>query len=191
MTISPYITVVPDGNVLFTISEGAGDRTQDPQIKSLLLYRLSYAFGVVILEAEAGVSTPRTRFPADGFASASTIAQVGQIASHNPHATQSRGRGSHGRNPCTLRHSVGQTCTQARQPMQLATSSRGRITPAPCLPRPDRSRHSAPARAQPLRRRRGLPAPGRSAAGRAHRSRRDPSPQPSSACVPRPAACHH
>ena len=25
-------------------SEGAGDRTQDPQIKSLLLYQLSYAF---------------------------------------------------------------------------------------------------------------------------------------------------
>ncbi len=30
----------------FMSSEGAGDRTQDPQIKSLLLYQLSYAFSV-------------------------------------------------------------------------------------------------------------------------------------------------
>ena len=34
-------------------SEGAGDRTQDPQIKSLLLYQLSYAFKFRI-----GASTP-------------------------------------------------------------------------------------------------------------------------------------
>ena len=44
----------------FLGSEGGGDRTHDPQIKSLLLYRLSYASDTIILRRGPGRVTPGT-----------------------------------------------------------------------------------------------------------------------------------
>jgi hypothetical protein len=53
------------------------------------------------------------------------MASAGHTSSHAEHDTQSRGRGSHGRDPCTARQSVGHTAAQSPHPVHRVASRIG------------------------------------------------------------------